>query len=234
VGDRPVAVRSYQRIFKPDRRIYQIDGRPLPIPGGVRLPWLAWTAATIVVVLALSARSLTLSLVWACAAAIAAASSGGWRSAALAAAVTLAGTLAAGVVLAVVGWPLRLVVLPVTVATLAGQLSPDGRPAHRYLLSRAALLLRPERRSLQRTLPPDGRVELWGPWLWVAPDEHAPRLRRGRVRGQARLQFTEPVVLVRRRGHHVVRPLSGRRVRRGERVARVVELGANQAVEVRL
>jgi hypothetical protein len=68
------------------------------------------------------------------------------------------------VVLAVVDWPLRLVALPVLVATLAGHVSPDGRPAHRYLISRVALLLRPERRSLGRPLPTDGHVELWGPW----------------------------------------------------------------------
>ena len=30
-------VRSYQRLFSPDRRIYAIDGRTLPVPGGVPL-----------------------------------------------------------------------------------------------------------------------------------------------------------------------------------------------------
>ena len=84
VRDRPVAVRSYQRIFKPDRRIYQIDGRRLPIPGGIPLAWLGWIAGTVAVVVALSARSLTLALLLACAAAIAAASVGGWTAAELA------------------------------------------------------------------------------------------------------------------------------------------------------
>jgi hypothetical protein len=233
VSDQPVAVRSYQRIFKPDRRIYQIDGRPLPIPGGIPLGWLAWVAVTVVAVVALSAKSLTLALLLACAAAVAAGGVGGWAAAALAAAVTFAVALGAGVVLAVLAWPLRLVALPVMVATLAGQVSPDGRPAHRYLLSWTALRLRPARSSLGRPVAAEGEVELWAPWVWVAADEHMPVLARGRVRGPARLEFDEEMVVARRRRRHVVRPAAGHRVRRGERLAQVVELGVGRVVEVR-
>ena len=35
-------IRSYQRIFRPERRIYQIEGRTLPVPGGVPLRWLGY------------------------------------------------------------------------------------------------------------------------------------------------------------------------------------------------
>jgi hypothetical protein len=47
-GDRPAGaavnegrepIRSYQRIFRPERRIYQIEGRALPVSGGVPLRW---------------------------------------------------------------------------------------------------------------------------------------------------------------------------------------------------
>ena len=32
-------IRSYQRIFRPERRIYHLEGRALPVPGGVPLRW---------------------------------------------------------------------------------------------------------------------------------------------------------------------------------------------------
>jgi hypothetical protein len=40
--DEPALIRSYQRIFKPERRICQVEGRSLPVPGGIPLRWLAW------------------------------------------------------------------------------------------------------------------------------------------------------------------------------------------------
>ncbi len=55
-------VRSYQRIFRPDRRIYQVEGRRIPIPGGIPLVWLGYATATVLVVLLLGARSLLLSV----------------------------------------------------------------------------------------------------------------------------------------------------------------------------
>ena len=45
MSDDTHTIRSYQRIFRPDRRIYQIDGRRLPVPGGVPLEWLGWAFA---------------------------------------------------------------------------------------------------------------------------------------------------------------------------------------------
>ena len=228
-------MRSYQRIFRPDRRIYQIDGRRLPVPGGVPLTWLGWAAATVVAVLMLDARSLGLALLLSVGVAIAAAGQGGWRAAGIAAAVAFAGAMGAGVVLGVLDWPLRLVVLPIAVATLAGHVSPDGRPAHRYLLSLVGRRLRPERRSAERPLGPEGRSELWGRWVWVAADEHAPRLRRSRVHGPAEVEFAAPVIVTDRGrgGHrHIARPASPRRGGRGQ-VADVVELGDDRALEIR-
>ena len=119
------------------------------------------------------------------------------------------------------------------VATLAGQASPDGRPAHRYLNSWLAVRLRAARHSLDQALPADGEVHVWAPQVWVAPDQYSPVLHHGRVRGPARLVFGKPIVATPGRGRLVVRPAEGHRMRRGERRAEVIELGDGQVVEVR-
>jgi conjugation transfer TcpE-like protein len=233
MSDSPAAIRSYQRIFKPERRLYQIDGRRLPIPGGVPLEWLGWAFFSLVGVLVLSERSLVFALVLAAIGAVLGASSHGWGGAVILAAVVFAGTLLAGVLLGWLDWPLRLLVLPAMLATVAGHPSSDGRSTHRYLLSWIGVQLRAARRSLDRPLVADGGVQVWAPRVWVAPDHHSPVLQRGRVHGPARLVFGRRVVAIPARGRVVVRPAEGHRMRRGERVAEVIELGQGQVVEVR-
>ena len=229
----PVPVRSYQRIFKPARRIYQVDGRRLPVPGGVPLDWLAWAAGALVVVLVLSARSLTFTVVMGGVGALAGAQWRGWRGALAAFLVVALAVQTAGLVLGWLAWPLRLLVLPGVVATAAGQLSPDGRSAHRYLLSRLLVRLRAGRRSVSRPVMLDGQVQEWAPRVWVAPDHRSPVLHHGRVHGPARLMFVRPVVLTPRRGRYVARPADGHRMREGETVAEVVALAAGQVLEIR-
>jgi hypothetical protein len=233
MSDSPVPIRSYQRIFRPDRRIYQIDGRRLPVPGGVPLEWLAWAFGALVGILALSQRSILLALVIGAVGALLGAGSRGWLGAVIAGGAGVVGTLAAGVLLGWLDWPLRLVIAPGMLATFAGQVSPDGRAAHRYLASWVGVRLRAPRRSLDRPLPADGESELWAPRVWVAPDHHSPVLQRGRVRGPARLVFGRPVVVIPRRGRDVVRPAVGHRIRPGERLVEVIELAPEQVVEVR-
>jgi hypothetical protein len=233
VSDSPAPIRSYQRIFKPDRRIYQIDGRRLPVPGGVPLNWLVWAFGALVVVLALSSRSLLFTVVCAGVAALIGAGWRGYRGAVVGAAVAACAVQAGGVVLGWVDWPLRLVVLPGLVATAAGQLTPDGRSAHRYLLSRAAVRLRATRRSLARPVLVDGQVLDWAPRVWVAPDHHSPVVGHGRVHGPAEIAFGREVVLTPRRGRYVARPALGHRTRNGELLAEVVRLQAGQVVEMR-
>ncbi len=233
MSDSSQPIRSYQRIFRPDRRIYQIDGRRLPVPGGVPLEWLAWAFGALVLVLVLSQRSIMFALVLGAVGALLGASSHGARGALLVGAVGFLGVLVAGVLLGWLAWPLRLIVAPGMVATLAGQASPDGRPAHRYLSSWLSVRLRAARRSLDRPIAPEGAVGVWAPQVWVAPDEHSPVLHHGRVRGPARLVFGRPVVAIPSRGRFVVRPAEGHRMRRGERCAEVIELGDGQVVEVR-
>jgi len=233
MSDSPAPIRSYQRIFKPDRRLYQIDGRRLPIPGGVPLELLGWMFAALVGVLVLDQRSLVFALVLAAIGAVLGASSHGWSGAAILAAAVFAGTLLAGVLLGWLDWPLRLLVLPAMLATIAGHPSSDGRSTHRYLVSWVAVQLRAARRSLDRPLLPDGEGQVWAPQVWVAPDHHSPVLERGRVHGPARLVFGRRVVAIPARGRLVVRPAEGHRMRRGERMAEVIELGEGQIVEVR-
>lgn len=233
MSDSAHPIRSYQRIFKPDRRVYAIDGRRLPVPGGVPLQWLGWALGSLVVVLVLSQRSIGLAVALAVIGGLLGASSQGWAGLVLAALAAFVASLLAGVVLDWLDWPLRLLVAPGMIATLAGQASPDGRPAHRYLTSLVGLRMRSARRSLDEALPADGEVLVWAPQVWVAPDEHSPVLHHGRVKGPARLVFAHPVVVIPGRGRLIVRRAEGHRLRDGERLAEVVELEDGQLVEVR-
>jgi hypothetical protein len=233
MSDSAHPIRSYQRIFKPERRVYAIDGRRLPVPGGVPLQWLGWAFASLVVVLVVSQRSIPFAVAAAAFGGLLAGSQHGWAGAVIGALAGFVATLLAGVLLGWVDWPLRLLVVPGMVATLAGQSSPDGRPAHRYLTSWAGLRLRAARRSLDGAIGADGEVEVWAPRVWVAPDEHSGVLHHGRVRGPARLVFAHPVVVVPGRGRVILRRAEGHRVRDGERLCEVIELGDKQVVEVR-
>jgi hypothetical protein len=233
VSDSAQPIRSYQRIFKPDRRVYAIDGRRLPIPGGVSLEWLGWAFGSLIVVLVLSQRSIIFAFVAAAVVALVAASSHGWAGAVLGAFAGFLATLLTGVVLDWLDWPLRLVIAPGMIATLAGQAAPDGRPAHRYLTSWAGLRMRAARRSLDGAIGAEGEVHAWAPRVWVAPDQHSPVLHHGRVRGPARLVFAHPVVAIPGRRRLIVRSADGHRLRAGERMAEVIELDEGQVVEVR-
>lgn len=230
------AVRSYQRIFRPERRIYHLEGRPLPVPGGVPLRWLAYAAGALVAVVALGSGSAAVPVLAAAGAGLAGAALGG-RAVALAAGTTaLAAAWLAGLALGLLDWPLRLIVAPFALATLATQATPDGRGADRFALSWLALRLAPGRRSLGRALVPLGAARASGGQLWVAPDEHAPRLRSARVRGAGTVSFAGEILIRRtgRRGERlVVRSADGVRTRRGERPATRLALGAGERLEVR-
>jgi hypothetical protein len=224
-------IRSYQRIFRPERRIYQVEGRSLPIPGGVPLRWLAYATATLLAVIALGAGSVSVELAVAALAGAAGFGVGGREGAALAAIGALAATWLAGIALGFLDWPLRLIVIPAAVATLGTQATPDGRRADRFALSWLSLQLAPLRRSLNRSLPLAGLGYGLGGQLWVEADERQPSLRRARVRGPAIVFFSLPLA-VRRAGRcrHLARPAQGKR--QADTTPRVV-LGDGEALEVR-
>ncbi len=193
LGSEPI--RSYRRIFRPERRIYQIEGHVLPVPGGVPLRWLAYTAAALAAVIALGSGSTAVATIVGLGAASVGGLLGGRVTAAAAGACALAGTWVLGLALGLVDWPLRLLVLPAAVGTLATQATPDGRRADRFAASWLALRLAPRRRSLGRATPPAGARQSCEAGLWVSPDEHTPALRRARLRGPAELAFGVPVAL---------------------------------------
>ncbi|UJA21638.1 hypothetical protein HJD18_16375 [Thermoleophilia bacterium SCSIO 60948] len=225
-------IRSYQRIFRPERRLYQVEGRSLPVPGGVPLRWLAWASGSLLCVLVLSSGSAVVALLAAAAAALGGLALGGRASALAAAALAALGVPVAGFLLGLLGWPLRFVVLPALLATLATQATPDGRRADRFALSWVALRLAPRRRSLGRALPPAGQRRRQGGRLWVAADERQPRLRRARLRGPVTAVLASRARIAPRRLRRgaVVRPL-GRGRPRGA-VVDSIELGEGELAEV--
>lgn len=228
-------IRSYQRIFRPERRIYQIEGRALPVPGGVPLRWLAYASAALVAVLAIGSGSVTIAILLAGVAGAAGLAVGG-RFGALAAGLTAFGAFwVAGFLLGLLDWPLRLVVMPVATATLATQATPDGRRADRFAISWLALRLAPRRRSLGRGVPSAGVEQVRDGAVWVAPDQHLPGLRRGRIRGAAIATFAAEMRVRRSalRGRRLLARPARARPRRGEMVAKRLALGAGEVLEVR-
>lgn len=224
-------IRSYQRIFRPERRIYQVEGRTLPVPGGIPLRWLAYATGTLLAVLALGSGSTAVVLLAGAIAALAGLGAGGRTGAALAAGAAIAVTYIGGWALGLLDWPLRLVVIPVAVATLATQATPDGRRADRFALSWLAIRLAPLRRSLGRALPAAGRGHRLGGELWVAADERSPGLRCARVRGPA-IVFLSASVGLRRTGFRR-RRLQARPVVAGAGSATRLLLEAGEVLEVR-
>jgi hypothetical protein len=226
-------IRSYQRIFRVERRIYSIEGRPLPVPGGVPLRWLAYATGTLLAVLAFGSGSVAVALALAAIAGAAGLRSGGCPGGLLAAGAALATVTVGSWALGLLDWPLRLIVIPAAVATLATQATPDGRRADRFALSWLRLRLAPLRLSAGRPLPAVGHPQRLEGELWVSPDERSPRLRRGRVRGPAVVFFSAPVALrragLRRRALLASGPGRDSRTAKQRRLA----LGQAEVLEVR-
>jgi hypothetical protein len=231
-GGAPEGIRSYQRIFTPERRVYAIEGHPLPVPGGVPLRWLGYASSSLLLILILGSHSLTIALLAAAAAGIVGLSAGGRRGALAAATAALVAAQVGGWVINALDWPMRLLVIPGIVATLATQATPDGRQAHRFALSWLLLRLAPRRQSLGRPLPAEpAEPERFGWELWVAADERTSSLPRGHISGPARVTFAAPVEAQHGRRNVRVRRL-GWRPRRGE-IVRSLTVAAGEGVEVR-
>jgi TcpE family len=196
-------IRNYQRIFRPDHRIYAIDGRSIPVPGGVPIAWLAYFAATLLTVILLTAGSLLLAVLLAAIAGLYGLYIGNALSAVVAAVAAFLLVPVVGGAVEVLDWPLRLLILPGLVATLGTQLAPDGRKPHRYAANWLTFHLRPHRRSLARAVAPDGAPSApYNAELWVAPDEHCVELRRACLRGPGVVRFRDELAVSHRGRRH--------------------------------
>jgi hypothetical protein len=226
---RRVVVRSYQRVFRPDRRIYAIDGRTIPVPGGVPLRWLAHAAVVVVAVAVVAGRSPIVALTGAWLAYMSGARLGRRREGLSRAVAVGSGLAIAGWIVGVLDWPSRYVVLPAVVATALTQITPEGRSLHRHLWSIMQVRIA-GRRRIGRALPSSGRRSALHLAVRIASDEHRPALVAGRVFGPGAVAFAEPVVVRRRRrGRVVVVPVDAGR---GVMVGRV-ELAVGERLEVR-
>jgi hypothetical protein len=224
-SQRRAVVRSYQRLFVPDRRIYAIDGRTIPVPGGVSLRWLGYAAVTAAIVLLIGARHPVVMAAGAAIAYRSAARLGPRRAGIQRAAVTAAALIVASLVVDVVDWPPRFVVLPAVTASALTQLAPDGRSAPRYLLSLARVRVA-GRRRLGVALPVAGTPTPIAPRIAVVADVDSPRLSRARITGPCRLRLAEPVLVRRGRRGRRVTPVASERRRLGAMVdALVLERG---------
>jgi hypothetical protein len=131
----------------------------------------------------------------------------GYFAVALVAILVLEALPVTGALVGAVTAPLRYAVVPLAIAVLAAQASPDGRPAHRLARDWLALRLRARRRSAGRPVPREGERVQWDGAVLTRPDEHSPTLRPGRVHGPASVAFAPAVQVVRdRRGVLVARP----------------------------
>lgn len=236
--DESAPIRNYQRIFRPEHRIYAIDGRTIPVPGGVPLWWLAYFAATLVTIMILQSGTLFMGLLLAALAGLYGLYVGTPASAAVAAIVAFLLVPVGGGALGQIDWPLRLVIFPALIATLCTQLASDGRKPHRYAATWLTFLLRPHRRSLGRPVPLEGAHRApYAPQLWVAPDHHSAQLRHGRLHGPGRVRFRDELALSsrgRRRRVLVARRLDrDEEPRRGEDLVDEVELDDTQTLMVR-
>ena len=103
--------------------------------------------------------------------------------------------------------PFRFVIVPLGVAMLGTQATPDGRSAHRFAWAWLGLRLRARRRSAGRLVPLDGERVPWHAALPTAWDQHTPKLSRARIVGPAKVTFSLPVrTASRRRGRLRARP----------------------------
>jgi hypothetical protein len=232
MSERRAVVRSYQRLFSPDRRIYAIDGRTIPIPGGVPLRWLAYACTVLVAGLVIAGRHSVVIAAGATLAYVSAARLGRRRDGIRQAVGAAVGLTAAGFVVGAVDWPLRLVVLPAVAATALTQISPDGRSVHRHLLSLARVRIA-GRRRLGQALPAAGQPRRLVLRVAVAGDVHRPTLGRARITGPCRLTLADPVLIVRRRWRGVRLVPVACEARRAGAMVDTLHVAAGEHVEVR-
>lgn len=142
-----------------------------------------------------------------------------------------------GDALGVIGWQYKFFILPLAVAVLGTRVTPDGRPAHRYVASLVGYSLRRHRVAGAYAAPLEDEPGTFQADVWVTPDSHSADLRRARVKGPATVHFREQVVADVRTGSRLqrrrrVRARDGRRAGKRQAVTDNVEVKAGETLEI--
>lgn len=234
-------LRTYRRVFNVERRIYSIEGRQIPIPGGIPLRFLGWVTASLVAIVMLRSGSGLVMGICIVVGALIGRRRAEWAGAAIGAVMGWAVFTVASFVLSLPDWPLAYVVMPFGVALFALAAEPDGRAPHRFVLSLLAWQLAPARSDGIAGVPAVGETRTYrASECYIAPDWRSPILRAGRLAGPAEVTFERGArvrrrrsfPLLRRGGHrYVIRPPEAR-LRRSE-VLGTLELGPGEQAEVR-
>ncbi len=228
----PQTIHSYRRIFRVDKRVYSVQGRQLPFPGGIPLRILGWIAVAEALIVVLYLQSTVFAVIFALVGALA-----GWRrgriTGVLAGAVVgWASYVVLGFVFHIVPWEVTFVAIPAAIAGVSIRAEPDGRSPHRYAASWITWQLSPRRWSADGSVPAIDSTHTYRPSCPIAPDWRTPRLHRAEIRGPSTVTFRDPM-RVRKLGvgrkDLLARP--ARRTRRGQTLA-IVTLTEGQTMRV--
>lgn len=143
-----------------------------------------------------------------------------------------------GLPLELVGWQYKYVIAPLAVAVLGTRVTPDGRPAHRYVGSLIGYLFRRHRTAGAHAAPLEDEPVPYQPGAWVTPDAQTPGLRRARVKGPATVRFRDQVVADTPTGSRFqrrrrVRPnQQGRRPNKRQEITDSVAVKPDETVEI--
>lgn len=230
----PAPVRSYRRIFRVDRRIYQIEGRQLPLPGGVPLRFFIWFAAAEITVIMLRTGALPFTAMAVAAGALVGRGRAGTVGAVIGAALGWAAFTVASFAIGLLSAPLAFFIVPLGIGVISLQAEPDGRQPHRFVVSWVRWQTTPHRRAAGRAVPAVGARSSYRPECWIAPDFRNPTLRKADVLGPTEVTFRDPIrVTRRRRGATVTAHPPARRGRRAKSTVTTVTVGAGETLKIR-
>jgi len=233
-------LRSYRRVFNIDRRIYSIEGRQVPIPGGIPLRFVGWLLASLLGMLMLRSGSTMVLLLVVVVAGLIGNRRNGWPGATVGAVMGWAGFTVLSFGLSLIGPVVAFFVIPFAFAMFSLTAEPDGRPPHRFALSYIGWQMAPRRTDLQSSVAAVGETRSYrASECYIAPDWRSPVLRAGRFKGEGELTFdrgarvrrVRRMPLVRRSNRYVIRPADSRL--RGSEVVANLSLAAGEQAEVR-
>lgn len=139
----------------------------------------------------------------------------------------LTGVPFVGDCLALLPWPIRLLLLPGASAHLLCRPTSDGRPVHEALVARLLRVLQPRRLIALKAAPPAEPAGLGE--VTVVSDERGPCYRPGTIKGPAVVLLRQPARLTVRRGRAELRSVEDRPMSQPTELA----LAANERLFIR-